>query len=226
MTKKNDDTVNNLNAANLTRERLLEKAENLFAQKGYHAVSVREITSAARCNMASVNYHFSNKKNLYLEVFRSRWIPREQRIYEAFEESVDLLEKSTPELVIKALARAYLEGPLSDEEFKRHRQLIVRELNSPTEAFELAADQTLRPLYKKLYRLLEFIALEDVDEDNLSFDILSIFGIILYFNYSRPMVSRLTGKSYDADFKARLIEQMVRFSSYGLSVKGKNCPSN
>ena len=170
---------------------------------------------------SSYNYHFSNKKNLYLEVFRSRWIPREQRIYAVFEESVDLLEKPTPELVIKALARAYLEGPLSDEESKRHRQLIVRELNSPTEAFELAADQTLRPLFKKLYRLLEFFALEDVDEDNLSFDILSIFGIILYFNYSRPMVSRITGKSYDADFKARLIEQMVRFSSYGLSVKGR-----
>ena len=226
MTPKNNDTVNNLNAANLTRERLLEKAEGLFAQRGYHAVSVREITAAAKCNMASVNYHFSNKKNLYLEVFRSRWIPREQRIYSVFEKSIDCLEEPTPELIIKALAGAYLEGPLSDEEFRRHRQLIVRELNNPTEAFELAADQTLRPLFKKLYGLLESFALEDVDEDNLSFDILSIFGIILYFNYSRPMVSRITGKSYDADFRTRLIEQMVRFSSNGLSVKGRNRPSN
>jgi AcrR family transcriptional regulator len=223
---KNDETENNINAAILTRERLLEKAENLFAQMGYHAVSVREITAAAKCNMASVNYHFSNKKNLYLEVFRSRWIPREHRIYAEFEKSVDYLEEPTPELVIKALARAYLEGPLTDEEFRCHRQLIVRELNNPTEAFELAADQTLRPLFKKLYGLLESFALEDLDEDNLSFDILSIFGIILYFNYSRPMVSRITGKSYDEDFRTRLIEQMVRFSSNGLSVKGRNRPSN
>jgi AcrR family transcriptional regulator len=221
--RKNDDTVNNISAANKTRERLLEKAENLFAQRGYHAVSVREITAAAKCNMASVNYHFGNKKNLYLEVYRSRWIPREQRIYAIFEKSIDNLKEPTPELVIKALARAYLEGPLSDEEFRRHRQLIVRELNNPTEAFELAADQTLRPLFKRLYELLEFFAQADLDEDNLSFDILSVFGIILYFNYSRPMVSRITGKSYDADFKARLIEQMVRFSTYGLSVKGRNC---
>ncbi len=219
MTKKSNDTLSNLKSANRTRERLLEKAETLFAQRGYHAVSVREITAAAKCNMASVNYHFSNKKNLYLEVFRSRWVPREQLMYAEFEKSVDCLEEPTPELVIQALARAYLEGPLSDEEFRRHRQLIVRELNNPTEAFELAADQTLRPLFKKLYSLLDFFAPEDADEDNLSFDILSIFGIILYFNYSRPMVTRITGKSYDADFKARLIEQMVRFSLYGLSVK-------
>jgi len=219
VTKKNNDTLNNLKASKQTRERLLEKAEILFAQRGYHAVSVREITAAARCNMASVNYHFNNKKNLYLEVFRSRWVPREQLMYEVFEKSVDCLEEPTPELVIQALVRAYLEGPLSEEEFKRHRQLIVRELNNPTEAFEIAADLTLRPLFKKLYGLLEFFAPEGAEEDNLSFDILSIFGIILYFNYSRPMVTRITGKTYDADFKARLIEQLVRFSLYGLSVK-------
>ncbi len=216
---KNNDSPSNLKAAKQTRERLLERAEILFAQRGYHAVSVREITAAAKCNMASVNYHFNNKKNLYLEVFRSRWVPREQLMYEAFEKSVDCLEVQTPELVIQALARAYLEVPLSDEEFRRHRQLIVRELNNPTEAFEIAADQTLRPLFKKLYGLLDSFAPEGVDEDNLSFDILSIFGIILYFNYSRPMVTRITGKTYDADFKARLIDQLVRFSLYGLSVK-------
>jgi AcrR family transcriptional regulator len=217
--KKTNDAQSALNAAKQTRERLLEKAETLFAQRGYHAVSVREITAAAKCNMASVNYHFNNKKNLYLEVFRSRWVPREQLMYAAFEKSVDCLDDPTPELVIQALSRAYLEGPLSEEEFRRHRQLIVRELNNPTEAFELAADLTLRPLFKKLYGLLNIFAPEDADEDNLSFDILSIFGIILYFNYSRPMVTRITGKTYDADFKARLIDQMVRFSLYGLSVK-------
>lgn len=202
-----------------TRDRLLEQAELLFAQRGYHAISVREITAAARCNMAAVNYHFKNKKNLYIEVFRSRWVPRELRMYKEFEKSVDMLEKPTPEKVIQALARAYLEGPLSDEELRRHRQLIVRELNNPTEAFEIAADQTLRPLFKKLYGLLSLCTQEGIDKGNLSFDIMSIFGIILYFNYSRPMVSRITGKSYDADFKARLIDQMVRFSLNGLITK-------
>ena len=218
MTKKNDDAQTDVKTSNQTRERLLEKAEILFAQKGYHAVSVREITAAARCNMASVNYHFKNKKNLYIEVFRSRWVPREKLIYDAFEKSVVSLEESIPELIIQSLVRAYIDGPLSDKAFKIHRQLIVRELNNPTEAFELVADQTLRPLFKKLYSLFNNFALENVDEGNLSFDIMSIFGIILYFNYSRPMISRITGRPYDADFKTRIIEHMVRFSLNGLSV--------
>ncbi len=202
----------------LTKERMLDTAEVLFAQKGYHAVTVREITSSAKCNMAAVNYHFKNKKNLYLEVFRSRWVPRERSMFEAFQESIGALESPVPREVILALARAYLDGPLTNRELWMHRQLIIRELNNPTEAFEIAAEQTLRPLFDNLYHLLgPFV--RDGEKEGLSFDIMSVFGIILYFNYSRPMVSRITGKEYDDDFKARLIDNMVRFSLKGLSVE-------
>ncbi len=220
MTSSQSETeLNTVKIGTDTRDRILEKAEMLFALKGYHAVSVREITSAAECNMAAVNYHFSNKENLYMEVFRSRWIPRELLMYEEFEKTVDSLEKPTPRMVVQALATAYLEGPLSDEELKRHRQLIVRELNNPSEAFELVADQTLQPLFKKLYSLLGPFMPEGTKDGNLSFDLMSIFGMILYFNYSRPMVSRVTGQPYDHDFKSRLIDQMVRFSLEGLCVE-------
>ena len=210
-----DQTTNN----NHTKERLLSRAEALFALKGYHAISVREITSAAKCNMASVNYHFGNKKNLYMEVFRSRWVPRERRMYEAFRASIEKADSPSPKDVIQALARAYLEGPLSQDELQMHRQLIIREMNNPTEVFEFAADETLRPLFKNLYNLLQPFVKEGEDEGNLSFDIMSIFGIVLYFNYSRPMVSRITGKKYDDDFKAWLVHHMVRFSLNGLSVE-------
>jgi len=67
--------MNQVNKTDPTKERILNEAEALFAQKGYHAVSVREITTAAECNLAAINYHFGNKQNLYMEVFRSRWIP-------------------------------------------------------------------------------------------------------------------------------------------------------
>ena len=71
------------------RDRILDTAEELFAQNGYYAVSVRQITAAAECNLAAVNYHFGNKKNLYLEVFRSRWVPRAQRLHECFVENLE-----------------------------------------------------------------------------------------------------------------------------------------
>jgi AcrR family transcriptional regulator len=200
---------------NPTRMRILEKAEDLFAQRGYHGVSIREITAAAKCNMAAVNYHFTNKKNLYMEVFRQRWIPQEKRMYEQFLASLPDKSDLTPTKIISALAQSYLKGPLTDEELRRHRQLIVREMNYPTEAFEEVAEKTLRPLFETLYELLKPFKKNNKD-GALTFDIMSIFGMVLYLNYSRPMVSQIVKKNYDDAFKALLIDHLVSFSLNGL----------
>lgn len=58
-----------------TRERILAHAANHFAQRGFNATSLREITRDANANPASVHYYFSSKAELYLEViaaFRER----------------------------------------------------------------------------------------------------------------------------------------------------------
>lgn len=64
-----------------TRERLLDAAEALFAAKGFAGASIRDITTAAECNLAAVNYHFGGKSGLYREVFRRRLaVLRDQRV--------------------------------------------------------------------------------------------------------------------------------------------------
>jgi AcrR family transcriptional regulator len=55
-----------------TRERILDTAERLFAERGFAGTSVREITDAAAVNLGAVNYHFQSKENLYAEVFARR----------------------------------------------------------------------------------------------------------------------------------------------------------
>lgn len=50
-----------------TRERILRIALDLFAKHGFDGVSIRQISSLAECNVASLNYHFGTKKNLYIE---------------------------------------------------------------------------------------------------------------------------------------------------------------
>ena len=92
-----------------TRERILDEAERLFAREGFAAVSVRQITNAAEVNLASVNYHFGNKHNLYLEVFRSRWLPRAARVREKLTEMVEA-GRSSPAEVIRAMAASFFFG--------------------------------------------------------------------------------------------------------------------
>jgi AcrR family transcriptional regulator len=55
-----------------TCDRILDAAEALFAEQGFHATSLRQITQAAEVNLAAVNYHFGSKQALKVAVFRRR----------------------------------------------------------------------------------------------------------------------------------------------------------
>ncbi len=55
-----------------TRQRLLAVAADLFIARGYAAVSMRDIASAARVTKGAVYGHFRSKGQLLVEVIRSR----------------------------------------------------------------------------------------------------------------------------------------------------------
>jgi len=209
------------NENNGTRERLLNEAEIQFAQRGYRDVSIRDITTAVHCNLAAVNYHFGNKRNLYLEVFRARWIPRARRVQESFKESYAAQGSSSLSAVVKALAQAFLEGPLSDEERVRHFQLMTREMTQPSEAFQLVAEQVIRPFFEELADKLRPFLPADLGAEGLMLNVLSIFAQVLYFNFARIAVSNIVGREYDREFRAQLLDQIINFSLQGLGVVGR-----
>jgi len=220
-----DECVNPKDVKNdCTKDRIIDEAEALFALKGYDAVSVREITGAANCNLAGVNYHFGNKQNLYLEVFRSRWLPRAVRIQKCFRESLTASAAPTASIVVESLARAFIEGPLSEEERKRHRQLISGELAKPTAAFEMIADRAFRPLFGNLLQDLRSVLPDDVEDERLALNIFSVFAIVLCFDFARPLLSDFMGCDNDADFKGRLVDHIVEFCLNGLGAKSKETP--
>lgn len=53
-----------------TREQILASAWKLFTERGFEEVSVRDVTSDAGVNLASVNYHFGSKDGLIQEVVK------------------------------------------------------------------------------------------------------------------------------------------------------------
>ena len=63
-----------------TVERILDAAEQLFAEKGFAETSLRLITSKAGVNLAAVNYHFGSKKSLIHAVFAGFLTPFTARL--------------------------------------------------------------------------------------------------------------------------------------------------
>lgn len=55
-----------------TSQRILDTAERLFADQGFHSTTLRQITQEAGVNLAAVNYHHGSKDALVLAVFQRR----------------------------------------------------------------------------------------------------------------------------------------------------------
>lgn len=202
--------------ADPTRERLLDEAERLFAQKGYDAVTLREITSAAGTNLAAVNYHFGSKENLYVEVFRTRCLERARKMHQPLNE-LDKRGDFTPEELVRTLAKAFLSGPLTDEERQRHSQLLAREMDSQSEAFKIFSREAMMPFMGHAVRMWQRCLPHPVNPDRLKLMLLSIFSQVLYFNFARPVVTLATGRQYDPEFVEQIVEHITQFALYGLN---------
>lgn len=97
-----------------TQKRLIESAERIFAEKGYHGTSVRDITNAASANVAAVNYHFGSKEGLFFEMIRYRVEPvnklRLELLDQALEESggTPLPVRRLVEIIVDPLVHNFL----------------------------------------------------------------------------------------------------------------------
>jgi AcrR family transcriptional regulator len=101
-----------------TRDKILDAAESVFADKGYNGASTRDIAAAADANLGMIPYYFGSKENLLKEVIRRRAVPElEER---AAAVSAVLAEAGNGKPDIAAILRADLEP-----QFRRRRENAV-----------------------------------------------------------------------------------------------------
>jgi len=72
-----------------TKEKILDAAEELFADRGFASTSLRDITTEADVNLAAVNYHFGSKLDLLKAVFARRIGPVNAERLERLDALVD-----------------------------------------------------------------------------------------------------------------------------------------
>lgn len=203
-----------------TSERLLLEAERLFATKGYAAVSVREITSAAETNTAAINYHFGSKKNLYMEVFRQRWLPRAHR---TMAKLTPLLDEPnlTKEQIVRAAINAFWTGPLarSSEEFYIHGTLIHREMHNRTEVWDMVIREAIEPFYDLLYRLFHRVE-PDTGRGKVILNCMSMFSQLVFFSHARPIAQRVFDGDTPEMSESVLVEHIAEFCMHGMDTPG------
>ena len=123
-----------------TRDRILDAAECVFADKGLDGSSVRDITTAANVNLAAVNYHFGSKTGLIEAVFSRHLGPMNtarlallDRVEEQAGESSPSIE-SVLDAFIRPVVAHHLAEHGANDAFMR---LMSRCLNEPPTHLEL-----------------------------------------------------------------------------------------
>lgn len=122
-----------------TRGRVLDAAERLFAERGIEAVSIRDITRAAKANLAAINYHFGTKQDLVAEIFSRRLTPLNHKrlaLLDAAEQKAGG-KPARLEVILEALIRPAVEQAFACTcGSKTFMQLFGRCLSEPDAAVE------------------------------------------------------------------------------------------
>ena len=131
-----------------TRERLLQVASELFAEKGYAGVSISEITGKAEANKAAVNYHFGSKEKLYQEA----WRHAHERITEQIPPDGGVSEDRPPEQRLRGRIHSGLQRAMHGDaiEFR----IMRNEMANPTGLLHQVIEDTIGPLRKATQNIL------------------------------------------------------------------------
>jgi AcrR family transcriptional regulator len=171
-----------------TQQRLLDAAEILFADKGFDAVSVRDIAGAAGVNVAAVNYHFGGKERLYRTVL-TRLIRAKRDRYQAalrvaLVTAPDASERGSGvdpvETVLRSFFHTHFEDSLKSERGAAFIKLLAREIHHGDAARMQPITELLAPMWTEFQHAL-VAALPGLDDVTCAWVIGSLHGQLIHF---------------------------------------------
>src|SRR3954463_8986781 len=177
-----------------TRERIVDAAGEIFAERGFEGTTVRDICQRAGANVAAVNYYFGDKQRLYVEavVRAHRWRMEQARLPEW---SDDTPAETKLADFIATFFRRVLTGP--DDTW--HTKLVLREMANPTAACAELVQSSIRPQFEILLAILRELLSDDVDAERLRLTAFSIVGQCLFYHFADPVIRNLlSDESYSA----------------------------
>jgi len=169
-----------------TREKLLEVAGPIFADRGYQATTIREICAGAEANVAAVNYHFGDKLGLYTEVLQQS-VRAAQLI--AVENTLD--PNTPPEEILRALIRTRLRSINGKDLPDWHSRLLAHELAQPTPALRQLIDKVTRPICKRLLELIGGMIGFPPNDDNTRLCSISVVGQVFAYVLPGPLLTEI-----------------------------------
>lgn len=190
-----------------TRQRIMLEAGPIFASKGFRATTVREICDLASVNLASINYYFGDKRQLYNETVV---LARQMRVQQVPQPTFD--QATAPEDKLRAFVDMLLKRLVAMQSEPWQVRLLMREILQPSDACRHLIKEYFQPFFKMLLEIVDDIVetrLPDHQRNQVGF---SIIGQCLYYRFAADTTSMIIGESefdenYDQEHLANHISE-------------------
>jgi TetR/AcrR family transcriptional regulator len=193
-------------ADNDCRTNLIETATPLFAEKGFHGVSVRELAKAAGINLSMISYYFGGKEGLYAEVLNEQFTTL-RRLAEIRTMDADPLKKF--ELYVRATVARYRKNPYL-------LRFYTSELTNPTPCFE----SIVKPAIKGVVQILQETFTEGLSHEQFregldpTDTVLALAGMINFYFLLEPATAEVVDHAPERDEK--LIQHIMDIFTRGI----------
>ena len=198
------------------RERILQVAERLFAERGMSGVGLREITAVAKVNLASIAYHFGSKDGLLEALFALRAAPIAEERLRLLAEA-EQRASGTPALedILTAFIRpALVVGSQSHDGGPAFGRLRAR---LATEPEKLARKILSKAFDASSRRFIEAIAraLPEIPRGEVEWRFHFMLGAMFYTMANSGRIQALTGGRCDPGDVKRALHHMIPFLAAG-----------
>jgi len=189
---------------------LLDAAIDQFGRLGFEGASTRDIARASGTAMSSITYHFGGKQGLYLAA--AEHIAGSIRTLqgEAVARAV-AAGAASREAAIEALATVLdgLAQMMLRPETEAWSRFIIREQQSPTEAFDLLFAKAMQPILDAFVALIGRVRPDLARRDVVAMAIL-LFGQAMVLRAGRAAVCRALEVDHIDEATAALLRARLR----------------
>ena len=161
--------------------RLLKVACEVFAERGYRKTTIGEICRRAECNVASVNYYFGSKDELYAAVWKNAF-EEGLRVYPAYG---GLGEDAAAEERLGAMVKSALHRILDSGRLGYSGQILLREMSEPSGVMDEIIPSVVRPLAEGLFGIVQELLGPKAGRDEMELCAMSVIHQFLAIGFKR-----------------------------------------
>jgi len=200
-----------------TRLALLDAAEQLFSQRAYAEIGIREIAQQAGVNIAAIKYHFGSKHDLYLATVQRAMSSHGGEVFSQILANTPR-DRGEAALQLAQFIRYFFTRMHETASLDTCGSLMIREALQPSEAIDAVVEDYLKPSHDLLNRILAVLN-PQADAEQRSHDVELLLGQLLHYRIFRPFIERLD----HADFTSqRFIEDVITWTIQ-FTLRGLGC---